>query len=86
MLHIKKKKRKLASPNPIAAQHSTVTTDRVTLRLVIECAGLGFRSQQRVNKYNNKPNSDTINKAAGTEPNKPKLCNKIMALNRIRYS
>lgn len=57
----------------MAAQHNTVTTDRVTLRLVIEWAGLGFRSQQRVNKYNSKPNKDTINRAAGTEPNMPKL-------------
>lgn len=37
----------LNSPKPIAAQHSTVTIDSVTLRLVMECAGRGFRSQHR---------------------------------------
>lgn len=60
-------------PNPIAAQHNTVTTESVTFKLVIECAGLGFRSQHRVNRYNNKPNNETINKAAGTDPRIPKL-------------
>jgi hypothetical protein len=34
-------------PRPIAAQHNTVTIDNVTLRLVMECAGRGFRSQHR---------------------------------------
>lgn len=61
-------------PSPMAAQHSTVTMDRVTLRLVIEWAGLGLRSQHLVNKYSNKPNRDTINSAAGTDPRIPKLC------------
>lgn len=32
-------------PSPIAAQQSTVTIDKVTLRLVMECAGRGLRSQ-----------------------------------------
>lgn len=34
-------------PRPMAAQHKTVTIDNVTLRLVMECAGRGFRSQHR---------------------------------------
>lgn len=61
------------TPNPIAAQHNTVTIDRVTLRLVIEWAGRGFRSQQRVSKYSNNPKSETINNAAGNDPQIPKL-------------
>jgi hypothetical protein len=35
----------LNSPRPIAAQQSTVTMDNVTFKLVMECAGRGFRSQ-----------------------------------------
>lgn len=60
-------------PNPMAAQQRTVTMDNVTLRLVIEWAGLGLRSQHRVNRYNNRPNNDIINNAAGTDPKIPKL-------------
>lgn len=61
-------------PKPIAAQHKTVTIESVTLRLVIEWAGLGFRSQHLVNRYSNRPNKDTIKRAAGTDPKIPKLC------------
>lgn len=57
----------------MAAQHSTVTTDSVTFKLVIEWAVRGFRSQHRVSKYNNNPNNDKINNAAGAEPKSPKL-------------
>lgn len=60
-------------PKPIAAQHNTVTMDKVTFKLVMEWAGLGLRSQQRVSKYKSNPNKDTMSKAAGTEPNIPKL-------------
>lgn len=70
-------------PSPMAAQHSTVTMDKVTLRLVIEWAGLGLRSQHLVNKYSNKPNKDTINSAAGTEPSIPKLCKKKIHVIRV---
>lgn len=62
-------------PSPIAAQQRTVTTDNVTFKLVMECAGLGFRSQHRVSKYNNNPNNEMMSNAAGAEPNIPKLCN-----------
>lgn len=61
-------------PKPIAAQQRTVTTDSVTFKLVIECAGRGLRSQHLVNKYNSKPNNDMISNAAGAEPNIPRLC------------
>lgn len=61
-------------PRPIAAQQSTVTTDNVTFKLVMEWAVRGFRSQHRVNKYNSSPNNDRINSAAGAEPSIPKLC------------
>lgn len=60
-------------PNPIAAQQRTVTTDRTTFKLVIECWGLGLRSQHLVIKYSNNPNSDIINKPTGIEQNIPKL-------------
>uniref|UniRef100_A0A1A9VCM5 Uncharacterized protein n=1 Tax=Glossina austeni TaxID=7395 RepID=A0A1A9VCM5_GLOAU len=33
----------------------------------------GLRSQQRVSKYNNKPNRDNINKPAGIEAKIPRL-------------
>lgn len=60
-------------PRPMAAQQSTVTTDNVTFRLVMECCVRGFRSQHRVNKYNNSPNNERISSAAGAEPRIPKL-------------
>ena len=60
-------------PKPMAAQHMTVTIDKATFKLVIEWAGLGLRSQHLVIKYSNKPSSETINRAAGTEPKIPKL-------------
>lgn len=41
----------------------------------MEWAGLGLRSQHRVSKYKSNPNSDTMSKAAGTEPSIPKLYN-----------
>lgn len=62
------------SPNPIAAQQRTVTTDKTTLRLVIECWGLGFRSQHRVIKYNNKPKREIMRRPTGMEQKIPKLC------------
>lgn len=58
----------------MAPQHSTVTILRVTFKLVIECCVRGFRSQHRVNKYNNSPNNERISSAAGAEPKIPKLC------------
>lgn len=61
-------------PRPMAAQQSTVTTDNVTFKLVMECAVRGFRSQHRVNKYNSRPNNDRIKSAAGADPSIPKLC------------
>lgn len=63
-------------PKPMAAQQSTVTTDNVTFKLVMEWAVRGFRSQHRVNKYNNRPNNDRIKSAAGAEPRIPKLYEK----------
>lgn len=60
-------------PNPMAAQHSTVTTLSVTLRLVIECAVLGFRSQHLVIKYRSRPKREMMRRAAGTEPKIPRL-------------
>lgn len=47
--------------------------ERVTLRLVMEWAGLGLRSQHRVRRYRSNPNSDTINSAAGIDPRIPRL-------------
>lgn len=58
----------------MAAQHSTVTTDNVTFKLVMEWAVRGLRSQHLVNRYSNNPNSEIIKSAAGAEPNIPKLC------------
>lgn len=58
----------------MAAQHSTVTIDSVTFKLVMEWAVRGLRSQHRVSRYNKSPNSDIIKRAAGAEPSIPKLC------------
>lgn len=60
-------------PKPMAAQHKTVTTDKVTFKLVIEWAVLGFRSQHRVSKYKSNPNNEMMSNAAGAEPNIPRL-------------
>lgn len=60
-------------PKPMAPQQSTVTTANVTLKLVMERAVRGFRSQHRVNKYNKRPNNERISNAAGAEPSNPKL-------------
>lgn len=64
----------LNSPSPMAAQQSTVTIDSVTFKLVIECAGRGFRSQQRDIRYSSKQNSERMSAAAGSEPRMPRLC------------
>lgn len=58
----------------MAAQHSTVTIDSVTFKLVMEWAVRGLRSQHLVNRYSSSPNSEIIKSAAGAEPNIPKLC------------
>ena len=57
----------------MAAQHKTVTIDNVTLRLVMECAGRGFRSQHRDIKYSSRQKSEMMIAAAGIDPNRPRL-------------
>lgn len=76
------------SPNPIAAQQRTVTTDKTTLRLVIECWGRGFRSQHRVIKYNNKPKREIMRRPTGIEQKIPKLCGwkRITFLSKLNSS
>jgi hypothetical protein len=64
----------LNSPRPIAAQQSTVTIDRVTFKLVMECAGRGFRSQHLDIKYRRRQKSEMMRAAAGIDPKIPRLC------------
>lgn len=61
------------SPSPIAAQQSTVTMDKVTFKLVMECAGRGLRSQHLDIKYRRRQKRERMRAAAGSDPNIPKL-------------
>lgn len=65
--------RKCHLPSPIAAQQRTVTMLKVTFRLVIECAGRGFRSQHLDIKYSNRQKSEMMRAAAGIDPKIPRL-------------